>query len=406
MRVTRNVLISATLGFSSVQAASLQSVLGYLRPAPHSHVPCADEAILSSNLASSDSKSGAPDPLPYRELYNWPNGSWIENISVRPNGNLLISQSTPKAVVWQVKEPWNDEPEVEQAYAFDEWADRLIGIGETTPDKYIVVGSRFYSTDPQSSQVERTFCAMELDFTQDSKSPSARLVARFPHANLLQSVSALPWDRTVVLISDQYLLHPRADWEDLTPGPGQIWRLDTKTGEHELIMTNYAEMNTTYQHGLDVGINGIKIHGDHLYWLNMDTGGAYRVRIDKHGYPSPLNAIPEPLVIAEDVMWDDFAMHGTRIGEESESEDLTMFAASIVNVMAISPNNGSIVPIAGYGTSDPMGFPGPTSAQFGRTEKDSHILYVTGKLLNIPPSIRDVVIRGWVRAIDTSGFHF
>nr|A0A2U8U2M1.1 RecName: Full=Putative hetero-Diels-Alderase asR5; AltName: Full=Xenovulene A biosynthesis cluster protein R5; Flags: Precursor [Sarocladium sp. 'schorii']AWM95794.1 putative hetero-diels alderase [Sarocladium sp. 'schorii'] len=399
----RSFLISAALGLSMstpALAASIQSVLGYLRPTSHHHAPCADDVVLKQ---SAGSDSAAPDPLPSRVVHNWPNGTWIENISVRPNGNLLVSQSTPRGRVWQVKEPWLDEPKVELAYDFDEWVDRIIGIGETTPDKYVVVGSRFYSLDPQSSQVERTFCAMELDFTKGEK-PSARLVARFPHANLLQSVSALPWDRSVVLISDQYLLHPRADWEDLTPGPGQIWRLDTKTGHHEIVMTNYAEMNTTYNHGLDVGINGIKIHGDHLYWINMDTGGAYRVRIDKYGYPTPLNAVPETLGVAEDALWDDFAMHGTRIGEESD--DTTMFATSIVNLMAISPENGTIVPLAGVGTSEPMGFPGPTSAQFGRTEKDSHILYVTGKLFNVPPSIRDVVIQGWVRAIDTTGFHF
>lgn len=388
----RSFLISITFGFSVITPAlsSLQSVFGFTHT---SHVPCKEELV-----------STVTDPLPTRLVHNWPNGSWIENISVRPNGNLLVSQSTPHGAVWHIKEPWRNEPEVELAYDFDEWVDRLIGIGETTPDKYIVVGSRFYSTDPQSSQVERTFCAMELDFTKDEKHPSARLVARFPHANLLQSVSALPWDRSVVLISDQYLLRPRADWEDLTPGPGQIWRLDTVSGEFELAMTNFAEMNTTYLHGLDVGINGIKIHGEHLYWINMDTGGAYRIRIDKRGYPSPRNALPETLAVMPEALWDDFAMPGTREGEKSA--DATLFAASIVNLVAISPKNGTTVAVAGLGTSDPMAFPGPTSAAFGRTEKDSHILYVTGKLFNIPPSIRDVVIRGWVRAVDTTGFHF
>src|SRR5881394_612358 len=73
-------------------------------------------------------------PLPNRQIHHWPNGTWVENIAVRPNGNLLVTTSTPDGSVWQVKEPWSSFPEVERVYNFDQWVDRLIGIGETTPD--------------------------------------------------------------------------------------------------------------------------------------------------------------------------------------------------------------------------------------------------------------------------------
>lgn len=368
----------------------LSAALGFLAYTP------ALSIIPARRTTANDSGS---IPLPSRLLHHWPNGTWVENISVRPNGNLLLTTSTPNGTVWHVKEPWNENPEVELAYNFDEWVDRLIGIGETTPDKYVVVGSRFYSPDAQSSQVDRTFCAMELDFTGSGNTdvPSARLIAWFPEASLLQSVAALPWDPTTVLISDQYVLRGRYEQVDWTPAPGQVWRLDTITGDHEVVMTNFAEMNTTYANGPDVGINGIKIRDDQLYWVNQDTGGVYRIQIDRDGFPVPRDAAPETISVV-DTLWDDF--------DFGPNDADTIWSTGLNNVWAVSPNNGTSVIVTGVGTSDNLSFPGPTAAQFGRTAQDSNILYVTGNLLDVPVDLLDVVLGGWVRAVDTTGFHF
>lgn len=349
----------------------------------------------SAMLIPRQSNATGSIPLPSHYLHHWPNGTWVENISVRPNGNLLVTTSTPNGTVWHVKEPWTEEPEVVLAYNFDQWVDRLIGIGETTPDKYVVVGSRFYDTTAFSSQVDRTFCAMELDFSRGEE-PTARLIQWFPEASLLQGVAALPWDPTTVLISDQYVLRPRQQQVDWTPAPGQIWRLDTITGEKEIVMTDYAELNTTYAHGEDVGIDGIKIRDHYLYWVNQDTGGVYRIEIDDSGRPV-LPAVPETLSVV-DTLWDDFAF-----GPNGAD---TIWSTGLNNIWAISPANGTAIVVDGVGTSDNLSFPGPTAAQFGRTEKDSSILYVTGNLIEVPASLIDLKLGGWVRAVDTTGFHF
>lgn len=337
-------------------------------------------------------------PLPQRLLHDWANGSWVENISVRPNGNLLVSTSTPDGSVWQIKEPWKDKPEVELVYNFDQWVDRLIGIGETTPDKYVVVGSRFYSTDPMSSHVDRTFAAMELDFSGSANKdkPAVRLIAWFPDAHLLQGVAALPWDRTKVLISDQYLLRPRAaPQKDWTPARGQVWKLDTVTGAHEVVFANDTALDTTYRHGYDVGINGIKIRRDWLYWVNSDDGNIYRLKIDKTGRPVP-PAKPE-VVAFQDTIWDDF-----NFGPEHED---TIWATGFNAIFAASPQ-GKVVTVNGVGTSDNGIMPGPTACAFGRSPHDRNILYVTGNMGEIPVDIEHVHLKGWVRAIDTTGFHF
>lgn len=72
-----------------------------------------------------------------------------------------------------------------------------------------------------------------------------------------------------------------------------------------MVITNCAEMNTTYAHGEDVGIDGIKIRDNYLYWVKQDNGGVYKMKIDNKGYAvSP--GIPETVTV-ENTYWDDFA---------------------------------------------------------------------------------------------------
>ncbi|KAI1074643.1 hypothetical protein F5B20DRAFT_431995 [Whalleya microplaca] len=346
-------------------------------------------------LALPPHKGAGSIPLPNRLLHQWPNGSWVENIAVRPNGNLLVTTSTPNGSVYQVKEPWNNAPEVELVYNFDEWVDRLLGICETTPDTYVVVGSRFYNEELTGSPVERTFCAMELDFSRNSNKPTARLIAWMPEAYLLQSVAALPWDLTTVLISDQYLLRPRQIQSDLTPSPGQVWRLNTRTGEYSIAISNRAEFDTAESKGPDVGINGIKIRGNFLYWANEETGYFYRIKIGNTGAP----LIPgKPEVVAHyDTLWDDFSF--------GPGDKDTIWAAGSNTVYAISPE-GKVVAVDGVGTSDNLTFPGPTASGFGRHNNDKNVVYVTGSLSNFPENPVFGQLAGYVRAIDTTGFSF
>ena len=351
--------------------------------------------VLKQTVATAIPKG--PASLPSRLLHHWPNGTWVENISVRPNGNLLVSTSTPNGSVYQVHEPWTDNPNVELVYTFDDWVDRLIGIGESTPDTFVVVGSRFYNADYTGMPVANTFCAMELDFSRNPQKPTTRLIARMPEAYLLQSVSKLPWDPATVLISDQYLLKPRNPLTDLTPSPGQVWRLDTRTGKYSLVMTNYAEMNSTGLNGPDTGINGIKVRGKYAYWVNGDIRTIFRIKIDNKGVPVH-GAKPEKLAYYATALWDDFTFG-------PGNEDTIWAAGDEGAVFAVSPE-GKVVPVVGVGTSDNLTFPGPTATGFGRHKNDKNILYVSGNLLAIPDTPLNGKLGGWVRAVDTTGFHF
>lgn len=321
-------------------------------------------------------------PLPQRLLHQFPLGTWVENIAVRPNGNLLVSTSTPNASVYQVSEPWEDAPTVTLVHTFSEYVDRLIGIGESSPDKYVVVGSRFTTTAITGVPIAGTWATMEVDFHTDPAAPQTRLIAAMPEANLLQGVASLPGDDAVVLISDQFL-----------QSPGQIWRVDTRTGDYSLAVTDLPELNTTNVIA-DVGINGIKVRGDQLYWVNSNSNNLYRLRINPAtGEPAP-GARPELQSHYTGAVLDDFAFGpGDIIWATGNADN---------RLLAIDEHTGNAVPVLGNGTD--VVFPSPTAAGFG-VRHDKHILYVTGRDKTLPVN-GSLVIGGWVRAVDTTGLKF
>ncbi|KAL7626433.1 hypothetical protein AAE478_003205 [Parahypoxylon ruwenzoriense] len=319
-------------------------------------------------------------PLPQRLLHQFPNGTWVENIHVRPNGNLLITTSTPNASVYQVHEPWTTTPSVTLVHTFNEYVDRLIGIGESTTEKYVVVGSRFDSTALSGLPINGTWAAMELDFTKNHNTPIPRLIARMPEAYLLQSVDSLSNDKAVVLISDQFLR-----------SQGKVWRLDTRTGKYRIVIDGLEEMNTSLKVG-DVGINGLKVRGNQLYWVNSDQGNIYRLQIDATGAAAP-GAKPVLVAHYPGSTFDDFTFG------PYDRDEIWTTGNSDNRLLAVGLNGETVV-VLGNGTNTIL--PLPTACQFG-TQHDKTILYVTGRDWELPVN-GTYMIGGWVRAVDTTGF--
>ncbi|KAJ6442761.1 hypothetical protein O9K51_03936 [Purpureocillium lavendulum] len=336
-----------------------------------------------TNAAASPTPEKGSVPLPQRLLHQFPLGTWVENISVRPNGNLLVSTSTPNASVYQVSKPWTKDPEVTLVHTFSEYVDRLIGIGESSPDKYVVVGSRFTSAELTGVPINGTWATMELDFTRNTNRPVFRLIAAMPEANLLQSVAALPHDPATVLISDQFLR-----------SPGQVWRLDTRTGKYGLAIKDLPELNTTNKVA-DVGINGIKIRGNKFYWANSDSNIIYRLKIDRTGAPAH-GAKPEVVSHFPGAVYDDFVFG-------PGNEDEIWATGNADNRLLAIRSDGKTVIVLGNGTDSV--FASPTAAGFGKHHFDKNILYVSGRDKELP-SNGTFHIGGWVRAVDTTGFRF
>lgn len=320
-------------------------------------------------------------PLPERLLHQFEAGTWVENIAVRPNGNLIVSTSTPNASVYEVDQPWLESPTVSLVHTFDDHVDRLIGIGASSPDKFVVVGSRFDSTAESGMPINGTWAVLEIDFTGDDCPPSARLIAAMPDAFLLQGVAALPWDPEGVLISSSFL-----------KSPGVVWRVDTRTGEYSLAVSDLPEMQTSLI-GAPVGINGIKIRGNNLWWVNSDQFTLYRLEIDQTG-AAALGAKPEAVAYYQDAVLDDFCFG-------SHNEPIIWATGNADNRLLAFDFDGRGAVVLGNGTDHV--FPSPTACAFS-SGGPGNLMYVTGRDKTLPLANGSFVIGGWVRAVDVGSF--
>ncbi len=203
----------------------------------------------------------------------------------------------------------------------------------------------------------------ELNFRDCKSAPKLRLIAELPHAGLPNGV--LRWDDETVLVADTI--------------KGQVFRFDTHTGRAETVLqdpTMLPTPNITLQFGVN-GIDKVTLDGQtYLYYTNTELELLCRV---------PVNAetavATGPIeVIARDIPEDDLLVlpDGTALVADNE-----------VNIIAKVTLDGMISTLAGSPESTVL--ESVTSFKFGRTEKDSNVLYAStagGYLAPINETVR------------------
>ncbi|KAJ5794362.1 hypothetical protein N7457_000961 [Penicillium paradoxum] len=265
------------------------------------------------------------------EIYRFPNGTWVENIAVRPNGNLLVALlSTPE--LWEIDpSPLNgtrDSP-AHLVHHFD-GAEDVDGITELSPDIYAVIVSNSVWT---------------IDLRDPGSASNPVLVAKLP-AGFLNGMATLNEGQAVAITDSQL---------------GLVWRLDVRTGEYGVIH-QHETMAANNDVGFLLGINGLKIVNNYMYYTNTPKRIFCRVRIDTRTG----RALSAYEVISHDMLADDFAIDPAGIG---------YLAGWMDDVVTRVFPNGYHEIIAGLkGSRD---FMTATAAAFGRTQNDWNVLYVT-----------------------------
>jgi hypothetical protein len=305
-------------------------------------------------------------PLPSKTIFQLEKGSWIENIAVRSNNDLLLTLlSTPDLYTFT---PSSSKSSL--LYTFPN-VTGLTGIAETTPDVFTVAGGNFslatVSSTPGSYSVWR------VDF-RHGPSPAITKIADLPKASILNGMTTLPACPDKVLLSDNVL--------------GLVWRLDTTTGEYEIAI-QIPEMAPKPDQFTIEGVNGIKISGPYLYFVNS-FNGLYRILIDSLGNVAP-GAKAELLAPADPFM-DDFAIDG---------EGNAWVATNIGDTVLFVGADGKSETVLGSNTT--LTVAGDTSAAFGRNGEEKTLYVVTGGALGAPVN-GTVTEGGKVVAVDTRGF--
>lgn len=318
--------------------------------------------------------------LPYRLLHEFSDGTWIENLCVRSNGNLLVTSLTPNASVYQVSQPTTPRTTVSLVHMFDS-IDGLGGITETLPDVFVTFGGNFSAL---ARPKVGTFSVFEIDLRRTSEHnlrPAVRLVAAIPEAVFPNGVQTVPDIPTTILIADSTL--------------GLVWRLDTLSGDYE-VGIQVPEMAVVPEAPYEIGINGLHIHNGYIYWTNSFAATIYRIQIDGLGRAVP-GAEAETVInlSSETTFLDDMTLGPF-------DEDIIWAMTNLDDtIIAVRPD-GSFVVVDGSKTE--LSFAGGTACKFGRTDEDSDILYVVTSGGIASPINGTLTVGGEVLAVDTSSF--
>lgn len=203
------------------------------------------------------------------QIFQYNDGTFIENISILPNGHLLLAAlDSPELLVLN---PKATDPTV-KAIATLPGVTSLAGLTPIGPGLYAVSGGNHTSFSYEKGSMK----VFVVSLKHSPENPSwieGTVVKSIPvvDTNMLNGMAAVPHQPHIVLSHDSI--------------QGRLFHVDTQTGEVSVASTDpaFGLGNNT---SVPLGANGIKIRGDHLYFTNSAQGTFARVRLDAKGYPT------------------------------------------------------------------------------------------------------------------------
>ncbi|KAJ5298103.1 hypothetical protein PENANT_c063G07596 [Penicillium antarcticum] len=273
-------------------------------------------------------------------LFQFPeNGSWVDNIVLRPDGNLLLTRlDVPE--VWSIN---TTSGNATLAYSFPN-VTSCFGISEIADDIFAVVVGNF-STETYKPDAG-SFSVQKLDFSKierkrdehASESPAASQIVALPEAEALNGMTTFSKDPDLVLIADS----PK----------GVVWKVNTKTSNYSIALNDTTMLPAKGQ-ALPLGVNGLKVVEDYVYYSSTTRMEFCRVKVDAEVRP-----VGEYEVIASGFLPDNFD-----VTEDGIAYIATDPQNSVVRITA----SGQISLVAGGQLSTEM--PGPTSTRLSEDRK-------------------------------------
>ncbi|KAF2017012.1 hypothetical protein BU24DRAFT_420039 [Aaosphaeria arxii CBS 175.79] len=219
-------------------------------------------------------------------------------------------------------------------------ATALFGIAELSRGNYAVIASLFNSTS--LSGTNWTVWSVEL---QRNTAAEVSKIADVPDAGFLNGMTAL--NNHTLLIADS--------------ANGTVIKLDTRNGTYETAIDD-ASMKILPGAPLPVGINGLKLHREYLYYTSSTQGSVNRVKVDKEGYASgPIETISNSTTLVDELV---VARDGSAIVARPLGNDVARFSLDGTHEILAGGLNSSDVA-------------GAVSVTLGRTKKDRNVVYVS-----------------------------
>ncbi|MCJ1400947.1 hypothetical protein MMC11_004158 [Xylographa trunciseda] len=270
-------------------------------------------------------------------VWTFENGTWIENLAVRQNGEILCT-SLSKAALYLVN-PFEHVASLVHQF---EPTEGLLGISEIKNDVFVVASTNISLATSQAYPGSSKMWMVDMVAWTLGKPNAVTLLANLTEVDLPDGIATLDNEIGLVLLADA--------------AKGIVWRVDTTTGDYSIAIQD--QLFTTNNKLIPLGVDGIHTLNNYLYFTNFGNNAFGRVAISQNG-----TATGPVEIIANMTIPDDFAI----------AEDGTAYIAGDNTLYRFS-QNGAVDNLVGGPNS--LVLEGCTSAQLGRTRMDKDVLYI------------------------------
>lgn len=230
----------------------------------------------------------ATSPPTLTSVHDFPLGTWIENLAVRANGQILATLlNTPQ--VYQVDPNPSSVHPTTLVHTFPSYLG-CVGITELSPDMFYVVTGNFsfvtFEATPGSYSVWELNMA---GFTAGGAPAAATKIADFPESKSFNGITPLqPGGGNTLLVADSVA--------------GAVYSLNVATKAVSKIITDplMAPGATSFP----VGVNGVKVRDQVLYFSNTDQALLGKVALNADGSAKG----PATVVVRNATATDDFQL--------------------------------------------------------------------------------------------------
>ncbi|KZW03545.1 hypothetical protein EXIGLDRAFT_721758 [Exidia glandulosa HHB12029] len=293
-------------------------------------------ALLLAALSSAHAAS-----ITVREVASFPVGTWLENLAVRANGQLLVTHL-------DVPELWSVDPLTGHSVRLAQFpgVTSAFGIAEVAHNVFAVATGN-YSTATGATPGTSAVWSVDLRHLN----ANVTKVADVPQAGILNGIVPSP-DGRGILAADSVV--------------GAVYRVDLHTGKSSTVLSGTA-YEAPANAVLPLGVNGVHIFSRSssptLYFTNTGAGTFARVAIHQNGTAAgDVEVVKDGLELP-----DDFAL--------APSDGSAVVTLNQVRSLITISVHGERVQVAGGSNS--TDFATPTAVQFGRTLFDRTTVYVT-----------------------------
>ncbi|KAE8445109.1 hypothetical protein EG329_013711 [Mollisiaceae sp. DMI_Dod_QoI] len=237
-------------------------------------------------------------------IHQFPNPTWVENLAVRSNGQILVDLVTTPEIYLLDPHP-NSTATLVHNFTSDL---ALLGITETTPDTFHLIAGNFSLPTLSISPGSYSIYTVDLTSYNPHTNTGALIhhVALLSQSGILNGLSTLSATRGLIVAADS--------------DKGVIWLIDVNTGSYNILLSG-PELEKPGT-GFELGINGIRVlpslprvnnnnkdkdEEEDVKWIYFDNqakGTFHRVPISL----SQRTNTSQIETLATDIAADDFAL--------------------------------------------------------------------------------------------------